>query len=149
MEVVSHQQSDKPLVLVDYAHTPDALEKVLKALRALPQKKITVVFGCGGDRDRGKRPMMRQIAETWADCVIVTSDNPRTEDPESIIRDIVGTSTKVKVMVDRREAIAWAIASTDASGVVLLAGKGHEETMEIAGRKIPFDDRSVAREFLQ
>lgn len=149
MEVVGHQQSDKPLVLVDYAHTPDALEKVLKALRALPQKKITVVFGCGGDRDRGKRPMMRQIAETWADCVIVTSDNPRTEDPESIIRDIVGASTKVKVMVDRREAIAWAIASSDASGVVLLAGKGHEETMEIAGRKIPFDDRCVAREFLQ
>jgi UDP-N-acetylmuramoyl-L-alanyl-D-glutamate--2,6-diaminopimelate ligase len=144
-------------VLVDYAHTPDSLENVLRAARGLladasPGQggRVHVVFGCGGDRDRGKRPMMGEIAARLADRVIVTSDNPRSEDPEAIIGEIlVGAGNGVEHDVDRRRAIAAAIAGANPGDVVVIAGKGHEQGQEFeGGRKIPFDDVTVAREAL-
>jgi UDP-N-acetylmuramoyl-L-alanyl-D-glutamate--2,6-diaminopimelate ligase len=138
-------------VLVDYAHTPDSLENVLLAARALTDKRVHVVFGCGGDRDRGKRPMMGAIASRLADRVIVTSDNPRSEDPEAIIEEILaGAGRDVEQHVDRREAIAVAINGAQPGEVVVIAGKGHEQGQEFAGgRKVPFDDATVARELLR
>jgi UDP-N-acetylmuramoyl-L-alanyl-D-glutamate--2,6-diaminopimelate ligase len=138
-------------VLVDYAHTPDSLENVLTAARALADGRLHVVFGCGGDRDRGKRPQMGAIAARLADRVIVTSDNPRSEDPEAIIGEILeGAGEDVAGQVDRRAAIADAIAGAHVGDVVVIAGKGHEQGQEFeAGRKIPFDDVTVAREVLR
>jgi UDP-N-acetylmuramoyl-L-alanyl-D-glutamate--2,6-diaminopimelate ligase len=138
-------------VLVDYAHTPDSLENVLKAARPLTKGRLHVVFGCGGDRDRGKRPLMGQIAARLADRVIVTSDNPRSEDPEAIIQEIlVGSGDGVEHEVDRRVAIDRAIATAEPGDVVVIAGKGHEQGQEFEdGRKIPFDDVTVVRESLQ
>jgi UDP-N-acetylmuramoyl-L-alanyl-D-glutamate--2,6-diaminopimelate ligase len=138
-------------VVVDYAHTPDSLQNVLSAARGLTEARLHVVFGCGGDRDRGKRPLMGEIANRLADRVIVTSDNPRTEDPEAIIEEILaGAGGDVEQDVDRREAIARAIASAEPGDVVVIAGKGHEQGQEFeAGRKIPFDDVTVAREILR
>ncbi len=138
-------------VLVDYAHTPDSLENVLRAARALAEGRVHVVFGCGGDRDRGKRPLMGEIATRLADRVIVTSDNPRSEDPEAIIAEILGgAGPDVPWRVDRREAIAEAIAGARPGDVVVIAGKGHEQGQEFeGGRKIPFDDVTVAREVLR
>ncbi|HET6865769.1 MAG TPA: UDP-N-acetylmuramoyl-L-alanyl-D-glutamate--2,6-diaminopimelate ligase [Solirubrobacteraceae bacterium] len=137
-------------VLVDYAHTPDSLENVLRSARQLTDGRLHVVFGCGGDRDRGKRPMMGEIAARLADRVIVTSDNPRSEDPEAIVREILtGTGHGVEHDVDRRRAIATAIAGAQPGDVVVIAGKGHEQGQEFeGGRKIPFDDVTVAREAL-
>jgi UDP-N-acetylmuramoyl-L-alanyl-D-glutamate--2,6-diaminopimelate ligase len=143
-------------VLVDYAHTPDSLENVLRAARDLVVDaglggRVHVVFGCGGDRDRGKRPLMGEIAAQLADRVIVTSDNPRSEDPEAIIGQILaGTGAGVEHDVDRRSAIAAAIAGARRGDVVVIAGKGHEQGQEFEdGRKIPFDDVTVAREALE
>ena len=138
-------------VLVDYAHTPDSLKNVLAAARELGEGRVHVVFGAGGDRDRGKRPLMGEIAVRLADRVIVTSDNPRSEDPESIIREIlVGTGEDVRWFVDRRAAIAEAIAGAAPGDVVVIAGKGHEQGQEFAGgRKVPFDDATVARDVLR
>ena len=138
-------------VLVDYAHTPDSLENVLMAARALTDKRVHVVFGCGGDRDRGKRPLMGEIARRLADRVIVTSDNPRSEDPEAIIKEVrLGAGEEVEHQVDRRAAIAEAIAGADGGDVVVIAGKGHEQGQEFTGaHKIPFDDLIVAREVLR
>jgi UDP-N-acetylmuramoyl-L-alanyl-D-glutamate--2,6-diaminopimelate ligase len=138
-------------VLVDYAHTPDSLENVLIAARELAESHVHVVFGCGGDRDRGKRPLMGQIAGRLADRVIVTSDNPRSEDPEAIIEEILaGVGRTVEHHTDRRVAIADAIAGAHAGDVVVIAGKGHEQGQEFeAGRKVPFDDVTVARESLR
>ncbi len=138
-------------VLVDYAHTPDSLENVLHAARSLTAGRVHVVFGCGGDRDRGKRPLMGEIARRLADRVIITSDNPRSEDPEAIIDEILaGAGTEVPHTADRRAAIAEAIAGAEAGDVVLIAGKGHEQGQEFAdGRKLPFDDCAVAREVLR
>jgi UDP-N-acetylmuramoyl-L-alanyl-D-glutamate--2,6-diaminopimelate ligase len=137
-------------VLVDYAHTPDSLENVLNAARQLTEGRLHVVFGCGGDRDRGKRPMMGEIAKRLADRVIVTSDNPRSEDPEAIIEEIlVGSGRDVEHDADRRTAIAAAIASAGPGDVVVIAGKGHEQGQEFeGGRKVPFDDVTVARNAL-
>jgi UDP-N-acetylmuramoyl-L-alanyl-D-glutamate--2,6-diaminopimelate ligase len=137
-------------VLVDYAHTPDSLENVLQAARGLTDRRLHVVFGCGGDRDRGKRPLMGEIARRLADRVIVTSDNPRSEDPEAIIEEILtGTGRDVEHDADRRAAIGQAIAGAEPGDVVVIAGKGHEQGQEFAeGRKIPFDDVTVAREAL-
>ncbi len=137
-------------VLVDYAHTPDSLENVLLAARALTDRRLHVVFGCGGDRDRAKRPLMGAIASRLADRVIVTSDNPRSEDPEAIIDEILaGAGAGAEHEVDRREAIAKTIAGAEAGDVVVIAGKGHEQGQEFeAGRQIPFDDVTVAREAL-
>jgi UDP-N-acetylmuramoyl-L-alanyl-D-glutamate--2,6-diaminopimelate ligase len=138
-------------VLVDYAHTPDSLENVLTAARALGEGRLHVVFGCGGDRDRGKRPQMGEIAARLADRVIVTSDNPRSEDPEAIIAEILaGAGNDVTWQGDRRVAIAEAIAGAHAGDVVVIAGKGHEQGQEFeGGRKIQFDDVTVAREALR
>jgi len=132
-------------ILVDYAHTPDALERVLATLRELTDKRIITVFGCGGDRDRGKRPIMGRIATEYSDVVIVTSDNPRTEDPMGIIEDIKAGITGVRVIPDRREAIREAIREANEGDVVLLAGKGHEDYQIIGKEKIHFDDREEAR----
>jgi UDP-N-acetylmuramoyl-L-alanyl-D-glutamate--2,6-diaminopimelate ligase len=138
-------------VLVDYAHTPDSLENVLRAARELTGGRVHVVFGCGGDRDRGKRPQMGEIAVRLADRVIVTSDNPRSEDPEAIIEEILaGAGAGVEHTVDRREAIELAIAGAHSGDVVVIAGKGHEQGQEFAsGFKVPFDDATVAREALR
>jgi UDP-N-acetylmuramoyl-L-alanyl-D-glutamate--2,6-diaminopimelate ligase len=140
-------------VLVDYAHTPDSLENVLRAARSLTTGRLICVFGCGGDRDRGKRPQMGRIAAELADAVVVTSDNPRSEDPEAIVAEVLagaGASPTTSAVVDRRAAIAQGIAEAAAGDVVVIAGKGHEQGQEFAaGRKLPFDDVEVAREALR
>ena len=137
-------------VLVDYAHTPDSLENVLRTARDLAQNRVICVFGCGGDRDRGKRPLMGRIAAQLADLAIVTSDNPRSEEPEAIIAEILeGAGSEAEVEPDRREAIARAVGTADEGDVVVIAGKGHEQGQQFADRTIPFDDREVAREALR
>ncbi|MCY1407171.1 UDP-N-acetylmuramoyl-L-alanyl-D-glutamate--2,6-diaminopimelate ligase [compost metagenome] len=138
---------DKPLVVVDYAHTPDALEKVLLALRPHVRGKLLCLFGCGGDRDRGKRPLMAEVAERHADAVLVTDDNPRTEKSAQIIDDIragFAHPEAVTFVSARGEAIARLIAAAGADDVVLLAGKGHEDYQEIAGVRQPFSDLDQA-----
>ncbi|MGY4522047.1 UDP-N-acetylmuramoyl-L-alanyl-D-glutamate--2,6-diaminopimelate ligase [Thermostichus sp. MS-CIW-30] len=134
-------------VVVDYAHTPDGLENLLKALRSQVQGQLICVFGCGGDRDRGKRPQMGRIAATWADQVIVTSDNPRTEDPQQILRDILAgiPGSPRAVEVDRRQAIRLAILAAQPGDTVVIAGKGHEDYQILGTEKIHFDDREEAR----
>jgi len=142
--------SDAPTVLRDYAHTPDALERALDAVRPFTRGRLIAVFGCGGDRDRGKRPEMGRIAEARADRVIVTSDNPRTEDPKRILDDIEAgmTTGRHERIEDRRDAIARAIHASTAGDVIVLAGKGHE-TYQIRGTiKYPFDERAIVREIL-
>jgi UDP-N-acetylmuramoyl-L-alanyl-D-glutamate--2,6-diaminopimelate ligase len=138
-------------VVVDYAHTPDSLENVLRAARGVTRSRLRVVFGCGGDRDRGKRPLMGEIARRLADDVFVTSDNPRSEDPEAIIDEILeGSGAEVAHDPDRHAAIARALESAQPGDVVVIAGKGHEQGQEFAdGRKLPFDDVTVAREVLR
>jgi UDP-N-acetylmuramoyl-L-alanyl-D-glutamate--2,6-diaminopimelate ligase len=137
-------------VVVDYAHTPDSLDNVLRAARAMTQGRVLVVFGAGGDRDRGKRPLMGRVASDLADIVVVTSDNPRSEEPLAIIQDILqGAGTEVEIDPDRRTAISSTIARAAAGDVVVIAGKGHEQGQEVAGEKLPFDDRAVAREALR
>jgi len=142
---------DKPLVVVDYAHTPDALEKVLQALRPHVHGQLLCLFGCGGDRDRGKRPIMARIAEQHADRVLVTDDNPRTEKSEAIIADIRAGFAKpeaVEFISGRGDAIAHLIASAGVDDVVLLAGKGHEDYQEIDGVRHPFSDLEQAAKAL-
>ncbi|MDX6656256.1 MAG: UDP-N-acetylmuramoyl-L-alanyl-D-glutamate--2,6-diaminopimelate ligase [Solirubrobacteraceae bacterium] len=138
-------------VLVDYAHTPDSLDNVLRAARQLAQSRVVCVFGCGGDRDRGKRPEMGRIASGLADVAIVTSDNPRSEDPEAIIAEVVaGMRPGAIVEPDRRAAIERAVGLAGEGDVVVIAGKGHEQGQEFAGGlKLPFDDVAVAREALR
>jgi UDP-N-acetylmuramoyl-L-alanyl-D-glutamate--2,6-diaminopimelate ligase len=137
-------------VLVDYSHTPDALESLLTEARSLATGRLLCVFGCGGDRDRGKRPLMGEIASRLADAVIVTSDNPRSEDPQAIIDEVLaGVPGPVEVEPDRAAAIARALEEADAGDVVVIAGKGHEQGQEFVDRTIPFDDRDVAREALR
>ncbi len=142
--------NERPVVLRDYAHTPDALERALGAVRPFATRRLLVVFGCGGDRDRGKRPEMGRIAQRGADLAIVTSDNPRTEDPERILDDIeagmaAGGHERIE---DRRVAIMHAIALAEDGDVVLLAGKGHE-TYQIRGTvKYPFDEREIVRDIV-
>ncbi|HTO19840.1 MAG TPA: UDP-N-acetylmuramoyl-L-alanyl-D-glutamate--2,6-diaminopimelate ligase [Pseudomonas sp.] len=138
---------DKPLVVVDYAHTPDALEKVLEALRPHVKGRLLCLFGCGGDRDRGKRPLMAAVAERLADGVLVTDDNPRSEEPLAILDEIRGGFAKpeaVRFVPGRGEAIAQLIAEAGADDVLLLAGKGHEDYQEIAGVRQPFSDLDEA-----
>jgi UDP-N-acetylmuramoyl-L-alanyl-D-glutamate--2,6-diaminopimelate ligase len=157
----------EPQIFVDYAHTEDALKRVLQNLSPFKKGRIITVFGCGGDRDRGKRPLMGKAATTWSDIAILTSDNPRTEDPLSIIAEIekgMGGNSARKVLPgalkrntaeksyavipDRREAIEKAVALAGNSDIVLIAGKGHEDYQIIGEKRIPFDDRHVAREAL-
>jgi len=137
-------------VIVDYSHKPDALESVLRTARELTAGRVICVFGCGGDRDRGKRPLMGRIASELADVAILTSDNPRSEDPLAIIDEVLaGVTGHIGVEPDRAAAIARAVAEAGDGDVVLIAGKGHEQGQEIADRTIPFDDREVAREALR
>jgi UDP-N-acetylmuramoyl-L-alanyl-D-glutamate--2,6-diaminopimelate ligase len=137
-------------VVVDYSHKPDALENVLRTARELARSRVICVFGCGGDRDRGKRPLMGRIASELADVAIVTSDNPRSEDPDAIIAEVVaGAGASLEVEPDRAAAIGRALALAREGDVVVVAGKGHEQGQEFAGRVVPFDDREVAREALR
>jgi len=144
----------EPAVFVDYAHTDDALRNVLGTLRSLEPRRLILVFGCGGDRDRTKRPRMARAAEEMADFMVVTSDNPRTESPEQIFSDIRrgfsdGAAGRVELVEDRRRAIERAIASAQSGDVVLIAGKGHEDYQIVGSERRKFDDRHVARELLQ
>jgi len=149
------QEGQDFAVLVDYAHTPDSLENVLRAARELARGRVLCVFGAGGDRDRGKRPLMGEIAARLADVAVVTSDNPRSESPEAIVAQILAgieasAGVGVEVEVDRRAAIGRAIAAARSDDVVVIAGKGHEQGQEFAaGHKLPFDDVTVAREALR
>jgi UDP-N-acetylmuramoyl-L-alanyl-D-glutamate--2,6-diaminopimelate ligase len=143
----------QPLVVVDYAHTPDALEKALLALREVIRPvagaRLILVFGCGGDRDRGKRPLMGEVASRLADFTYVTSDNPRSEDPRKIIGDIMaGMGAEHRVVEDRAGAICEAIGAARPGDVVLIAGKGHEAYQEVGGARLPFSDADVARQAL-
>jgi UDP-N-acetylmuramoyl-L-alanyl-D-glutamate--2,6-diaminopimelate ligase len=135
-------------VVVDYAHTPDALETVLESARELTRGRVICVFGAGGDRDREKRPLMGQVVAELADDVLVTSDNPRSEEPAAIAAEVVD-GLSLEVELDRRRAIEQALESAREGDVVVIAGKGHEQGQEIGGSKIPFDDREVARDALR
>jgi UDP-N-acetylmuramoyl-L-alanyl-D-glutamate--2,6-diaminopimelate ligase len=138
------------VVLRDYAHTPDALERALQSLRPLTPGRLIVVFGCGGDRDRGKRPVMGRIAATLSDLAIVTSDNPRTEDPDAIIADVeqgMGSASHLR-MVDRRAAIRAALNAGRSGDTILLAGKGHETYQVVGTTKLPFDEREIVSEIV-
>jgi UDP-N-acetylmuramoyl-L-alanyl-D-glutamate--2,6-diaminopimelate ligase len=138
------------VVLVDYAHTPDALENVLRTAREFADGRVICVFGAGGDRDREKRPHMGEVGSRLADLVIVTSDNPRSEQPDAIVSEIAaGASGDVTILVDRRAAIEAAVGWARAGDVVVIAGKGHEQGQEARGAKTPFDDREVARQALR
>ena len=151
MELISFGKNTKAeglLAVVDYAHTPDALQKALKALRPIAEQrggKIWCVFGCGGDRDSGKRPQMGAVAQEFADQIVITSDNPRSEDPLQIIQmirqGIQSPSTNVQEIPDRAAAIMAAIRHADMHDIVLVAGKGHETAQEINGKKFDFSDQ--------
>ncbi len=140
-------------IVVDYAHTPDALENILKTIQGFATGKMITVFGCGGDRDKTKRPMMGEIAGNLSDYCVITSDNPRTEDPESILNDIeVGikkTQCKYKMILDRKEAIREAIRMSKENDIVLIAGKGHETYQIFGNTVIDFDDKKIAQEILR
>ncbi len=139
----------RPRVFVDYAHTPDALERALMAVRSSTEGKLWVVFGCGGDRDRGKRPEMGLVARRFADEVVVTSDNPRTEVPEKILEDILAAGVRARIVdVDRRAAIGATIRQAAPEDTILIAGKGHEDYQIIGREKLPFSDQAVALTFL-
>lgn len=152
MERVSAEQDQGKLVVVDYAHTPAALTQVLTAIRVHTRGRLFCVFGCGGDRDRGKRPLMAQTAESMADVVIITDDNPRTENPQHIFEDIMQGlkhSENVRFEHDRAKAIRLAISQAQTGDTVLIAGKGHETVQILADRTIPFDDRQQAAHILR
>jgi UDP-N-acetylmuramoyl-L-alanyl-D-glutamate--2,6-diaminopimelate ligase len=138
-------------VVVDYAHTPDALEGVLKSLKVHCRGRLCVVFGCGGERDRGKRPLMGRVAGRLADHVIVTDDNPRCEDGDGIVADVLAgcAGRDIRVERDRRQAMQMAIESAGADDIILIAGKGHESFQDVDGTKRPFDDREVTRDLLR
>ena len=143
---------NKPWVVIDYAHTPDALQRVLGTLEAAVTGELWCVFGCGGDRDRGKRPLMGAIAADLADRIVLTDDNPRNEDPAAIVNDIregVGEHPRVSVIHDRRAALANAICKARPGDVVLIAGKGHESEQLVGNERRPFNDRAVAAELLK
>ncbi|WP_064601863.1 UDP-N-acetylmuramoyl-L-alanyl-D-glutamate--2,6-diaminopimelate ligase [Photobacterium sp. J15] len=146
------QKTDKPMMVVDYAHTPDALEKALHALRVHCDGKLWCIFGCGGDRDTGKRPMMAAIAENLADKVILTDDNPRSEDPALIVTDMLAGLKQpalAKVLHDRREACQWALTQAGSEDIVLVAGKGHEDYQILADRTIHYSDRETVQALLE
>ena len=150
LELISKSEKE-PIVFVDYAHTPDGLEKTLVELKKICHGKLWTVFGCGGDRDRGKRPQMGNIAEKLSDMIIITSDNPRTENPQTIMDEILSGIThrdKVLLEADRKKAIEYAIKRSKNGDIILLAGKGHEDYQIIGTTKINFNDRIVAREII-
>jgi UDP-N-acetylmuramoyl-L-alanyl-D-glutamate--2,6-diaminopimelate ligase len=140
-------------VLVDYAHTDDALKNLLESVRELKPRRLITVFGCGGDRDRSKRPLMGAVAARLSDVLILTSDNPRSEPPEAIIDDVrrgipAARADETEVIVDRRDAIARALELGRKGVVIVIAGKGHETYQVVRDRKVPFDDRQVVRDVL-
>jgi len=142
----------QPVVVVDYAHTPDALRQALTALRSHLHGRLVCVFGCGGDRDRGKRPMMAQVAESLADRLVLTTDNPRSEEPAAIFRDMLGgleRPSEAQIVEDRGTAIRQAIRNSGEGDIVLVAGKGHEAWQESRGQKIPFSDEAAVRAVLE
>jgi len=144
--------ASQPVVVVDYAHTPDALQKALTALRSHLHGRLVCVFGCGGDRDSGKRPIMAQVAESLSDCIVMTSDNPRGENPESIIGDMLAglkNPGQARVIIDRATAIRQAVSECGQGDIVLIAGKGHETWQETGGRKIPFSDEAAVHAALE
>ncbi|MBT7947247.1 MAG: UDP-N-acetylmuramoyl-L-alanyl-D-glutamate--2,6-diaminopimelate ligase, partial [Porticoccaceae bacterium] len=144
MELVGN--GNGPAVIVDYAHTPDALDKALQALKVHCNGALWVVFGCGGDRDIGKRAEMGKIASKNADKVVVTSDNPRTESAKKIIDDILlGTTGDIHIDADRRSAISFAIRAACKEDVILIAGKGHEDYQILGAERLPFSDQAEAR----
>lgn len=148
----TYTSTDKATVVIDYAHTPDALEQVLNTLQPLSVGKLICVFGCGGDRDKGKREIMGRIAAGLADHIVLTNDNPRSESPQAIIDQIlagISDSNKVTSEPDRSKAIQKTIQSADAQDVILIAGKGHEDYQDIAGKRIPFSDQAVVRQWLE
>jgi UDP-N-acetylmuramoyl-L-alanyl-D-glutamate--2,6-diaminopimelate ligase len=150
MEVIGGEVG--PIAVIDYAHTPDALDKALIAARRHCAGKLLCVFGCGGDRDRGKRPLMGAVAEQRADSVIVTDDNPRSEPSAQIIRDILAGMTqpqRISVQPDRRAAISDALRSAGSGDLVLIAGKGHEDYQIVGAEVRHFSDREVAAEALR
>ena len=139
---------EKPLLVIDYAHTPDALEKALTALRPYCSGKLYCVFGCGGDRDVGKRSQMGAVSEQLADQVVLTNDNPRTETPEQIVENIlegIHNRSIVTVKYDRSDAITNTFLNANKNDVILIAGKGHETTQQIGASLLPFSDRELAR----
>ena len=163
MELVRTGASGQPTVVVDYAHTPDAVDKLLRAVRPLGRGRMLAVFGCGGDRDRAKRPLMAQAVARNCDLAIATSDNPRTEDPARILVDVeaglaglqrveakaLGSGKgQYAVIEDRREAIRTAISLAGPNDAVVIAGKGHEDYQIIGREKLPFDDRKEAAKAL-
>jgi UDP-N-acetylmuramoyl-L-alanyl-D-glutamate--2,6-diaminopimelate ligase len=150
MEVIESAGGGKPLAVIDYAHTPDALAKALGALREHCRGTLWCVFGCGGDRDPGKRPMMGAVADELADQIIVTDDNPRSEDPAAIIRAITGgiTAHRARIVHDRGAAIAEALKAAGAADVVLIAGKGHEDYQIYGSSRLKFSDRDAAKKIL-
>lgn len=163
MEIVRGERDDDPIIVVDYAHTPDAVDKLLRAVRPLCGGRLITVFGCGGDRDRAKRPLMAEAVAHTTDLAIATSDNPRTEDPEQILADVeaglkgldrvapeeIGARTgQYAVMVDRRSAIRRAVELAGPEDTVVIAGKGHEDYQIVGREKLPFDDRDEARRAL-
>jgi UDP-N-acetylmuramoyl-L-alanyl-D-glutamate--2,6-diaminopimelate ligase len=147
----SHRLANGALAVVDYAHTPDALHKALTALRAHARGRVTVVFGCGGERDPGKRPLMGEAAERLADCVFVTDDNPRGEDADRIVSMILSglrAPARARVVRDRAQAIGTALDEARAGDVVLIAGKGHEEYQQVGNERRPFSDRECLRQYV-
>ncbi len=138
-------------VIVDYSHTPDSLTNALTTIHEFSTRKVITVIGCGGDRDKGKRPLMAQAAVEHSDLAILTSDNPRTEDPEAILKDMeIGISSGTyKVIVDRRQAINYAVQQAQENDIILIAGKGHETYQIIGTEKYDFDDRIVASEAIK
>ena len=133
-------------IMIDYAHSPESLQNILSAVKSYTRGRVISVFGCGGDRDKGKRPLMGEISGKIADFTFITTDNPRTEEPEEIVKEIEEgmkkTNGKYKVVVDRKEAIKEAIE------IIVLAGKGHEPYQEINGTKYPFDERIIVKEII-
>ena len=141
-----------PIVIIDYAHTPDGLKKVLQSIKKLCEGKLITVFGCGGDRDRSKRPLMGSIAEKFSDYVFITSDNPRSEEPQKIVNDIlmgIEKREKITIEIDRFKAINESIKFANKEDIVLIAGKGHEDYQILNDKVIDFDDRKIAYKFLE
>lgn len=151
MQNVETSNPAAPLVIIDYAHTPDALVKALDTLREYCTGNLFCIFGCGGDRDRSKRPLMLKAVLEYADVVVITQDNPRTEDPEQIVQDMLSGDQKnsnIKIELDRATAINETVALATAKDVILIAGKGHEDYQIIGTQKFPFSDLLIAQQAL-